>query len=211
MTRARTLEALLHNYQDFDIGELQRNFDLDKNIELVKRPVARYSYALMRAALNVFIQHNFADHLNALAFDRDTFCEDVRQYVPQVWPYYLDEAQETLPSARITQLFDLEFLDWGPTGTNRFGAWHRLTFPEFQVDVLFQVTNAKARLGAFEGLCFLDDDRSRQYQYRLPEDHEADTCQHLGSLHLQTITDEILQALGISPESAISAIKWQMR
>ncbi|MEJ8568497.1 hypothetical protein [Elongatibacter sediminis] len=209
MTRERTLDALLTNYQDFDIGELQRNFELDKHEERVKRPVARYSYALMRAALNVFVQHNFADHLNTLAFDRDTFCENVQRYVPQVWAYYLQEAQESLPSARISQLFDLEFLDWGQGGANRFGAWHRLTFPEFQVDVLLQVSNGKARLGAFEGLCFLDNDRNRQFS--LPEGHEHEACQHLGSVHLQTITDEILQALGITPESAIAAIKWQMR
>jgi hypothetical protein len=208
MTLARTLEALLDSYQDFDIGELQRNFDQDKTIELVKRPVARYSYALMRASLNVFVQHHFADHLNSLAFDRDSFCEEVRRYVPQVWPYYLEEAQARLPTARITQLFELEFQDWRPQGKNRFGAWHRLTFPEFRVDVLLQISNAKVRLGAFEGLCFLDNDQNKSY--RLPDVHE-ETCQHLGSLHLQTITDEILEALGISPESAISAIKWQMR
>ena len=208
MTIARTLDALMDNYQEFDIGELQRNFEQDKNFELVKRPVARYSYALMRAALNVFVQHNFADHLNALAFDRDSFHDDVMRYVPQVWAHYLEDAQAALPTARLEPWCDLEFQDWKPSGRNRFGAWHQLLFPEFRLDVLLQISNPKGRLGAFAGLCFLDNDQNQGY--RLPDDH-ADACQHLGSLHLQVITDEILQALGISPESAISAIKWQMR
>ena len=93
-------------------------------------------------------------------------------------------------------------------GKNQFGAWHRLTFPDFQVDVLIEVSNHKARLGAFEGLCLLDNDRNKSYT--VPSD-QAESCQHLGSLHLQSIIDEILAALGITPESAISAIKWQMR
>ncbi len=208
MNRPRALEALLVNYQDFNIGELQLDFDQDKTIELVKRPVQRYSYALMRAALNVFIQHNFADHLNSLAFDRDSFAENVKQYVPQVWPYYLEEAQYTLPSATITQLHPLEFVNWTLAGQYQFGAWHRLNFVEFEVDVLLQITNSKGRLGGFHGLCFLDNDQNSVYQ--LPND-KSGACQNLGSLHLQHVTDEILEALGISPESAISAIKWQMR
>jgi len=106
------------------------------------------------------------------------------------------------------QLHDLEFLDWGPEGGNRFGAWHNLIFPDFQTDILIEVSNCKARLGAFQGVCFLDNERNRTYT--MPQ-NQADTCQHLGSLHLQTVTDEILAALGITPESAISAIKWQMR
>lgn len=209
MSTGKTFEALLHSYQDFDSGASQRLFDIDKNIELVKRPVARYSYALMRASLNVFVQHNFADHLNALAFDRDSFCDDVRRYVPEVWPYYLEEAQESLSSARLSPLFELEFLDWGRGRKNQFGAWHRLDFVEFSVDVLLQVSNARARIGAFEGVCYLDNDQNTQY--RLPANHSAETCQHLGSVHLQMIIDEVLESLGISPESAISAIKWQMR
>ena len=162
----------------------------------------------MRAALNVFVQHNFADHLNALAFDRDSFCADVRRYVPQVWPYYLEEAQDTLPSAKMIQLHELEFLDWSPSGENQFGAWHRMIFPDFQTDIQIQVSNRKARLGAFEAWCFLESDQNRAFSR--PPDH-SEVCQHLGSVHLQSITDEILDALGISPESAISAIKWQMR
>ncbi len=204
----QALEELMENYRDFNIGDMQRNFYQDKTVELVKRPVARYSYALMRAALNVFVQHHFADNLNTLAFDRDGFCSDVQKYVPQVWPYYLEEAQATLPNTRIVQICDLEFIDWGQAGKNQFGAWHRLTFPDFQVDVLIQVSNHKARLGAFEGLCLLDNDRNKSYT--VPSD-QAESCQHLGSLHLQSIIDEILEALGITPESAISAIKWQMR
>jgi hypothetical protein len=208
MTIGKTLDALLDSYQEFNIGELQRNFYQDKTVQLIKRPVARYSYALVRASLNVFVQHNFADHLNSLAFDRDSFFEDVRRYVPEVWPYYLEEAQATLPSARITQLHELEFKNWGVGGMRCFGAWHRLTFTEFPIDVLLQLSNEKGRLGAFEGLCLLDNDQSGDYH--LPDDHDQ-TCQHLGSLHLQAIIDEILEALRISPESAISVIKYMMR
>jgi hypothetical protein len=208
MAIASTLDALLDNYQEFDVGDLQRSFYQDKTIQLIKRPVARYSYALVRASLNVFVQRNLADHLNSLAFDRDSFFEEVKGYAPQVWPYYLEEAQAALPSARITQLHELDFKNWGPDGKRCFGAWHRLTFPEFPVDVLLQLSNQKGRLGAFEGLCFLDNDQNTDY--RLPGDHEQ-SCQHLGSLHLQVITDEILESLGISPESAISAIKYMMR
>lgn len=208
MGMARALEALMDSYQDFNIGNLQRNFEQDKTVELVKKPVARYSYALVRAALNVFVQHNFADPLNSLAFDRDSFSADVQRYVPQVWQYYLDEAQDSLQTARIRQLQKLEFKDWVPAGKNIFGAWHRLDFVDFQLNVLLQVSNPKGRLGAFEGLCFLDNDQNTTYQHPAGQD---ETCQHLGSLHLQTVTDEILDALGITPESAISAIKWQMR
>jgi hypothetical protein len=208
MTIASTLDALLDNYQEFDIGQLQRSFYRDKTLQLIKRPVARYSYAMVRASLNVFVQRKFADHLNSLAFDRDGFFAHVRRYVPQVWPYYLEEAQATLPFARITQLHELEFRNWEPGSKRCFGAWHRLTFPEFPVDILLQISNQKGRLGAFEGLCFLDNDQNGDYC--LPDDHEH-TCQHLGSLHLQAIIDEILEALGISPESAISAIKYLLR
>ena len=208
MGMARGLEALMDSYQDFNIGDLQRNFEQDKTVELVKRPVARYSYALMRAALNVFVQNNFADPLNSLVFDRDSFSADVQRYVPQVWQYYLDEAQESLQTARILPLHALEFRDWVPAGKNIFGAWHHLNFVDFQLNVLFQVANPKGRLGAFEGLCFLDNDQITTYQRPAGQD---DTCHHLGSLHLQTVTDEILDALGISPESALSVIKWQMR
>ena len=208
MGMARALEALMDSYQDFDIGDLQRNFEQDKTGELVKRPVARYSYALVRAALNVFVQHNFADPLNSLAFDRDSFSADVQRYVPQVWQYYIEEAQGALASAKIQQLQALAFKNWAPEGKNLVGAWHRLDFMEFQLDVLFQVSNRKGRLGAFEGLCFLDNDQNTDFKHPAGQ---GEACQHLGSLHLQTVTDEILDALGISPESAISAIKWQMR
>ncbi|MDT8322295.1 MAG: hypothetical protein RQ826_17400 [Xanthomonadales bacterium] len=208
MTIARTLDALLDSYHEFDMGELQRNYYQDKTSEFIKRPVARYSYAMVRATLNVFVQHNFANHLNSLAFDRENFYDNVRHYVPNVWSFYLEEAQATLPSAKLSQLCDLEFGNWGPAGSSCFGAWHRLTFPEFRVNVLLQIANDKGRLGAFEGFCFLDNDQ--QGQYRLPDGHE-DTCQHLGSLHLQMIIDEILEALGIAPESVISAIKYLMR
>jgi hypothetical protein len=88
------------------------------------------------------------------------------------------------------------------------GAWHRLIFPDFQTDILLQISNRKARMGGFQGLCFLDNDENRSYAS--PSDR-SENCQHLGSLHLQTVIDEFLAALGISPESAISAIKWQMR
>jgi hypothetical protein len=208
MAQGRALDALLESYQEFDLGQLQRNFNEDKTATLVKQPVPRYSYALMRAALNVFVQHNFAAHLNSLAFDKDSFQENVQYYVPQVWPHYLEDAQNTLGRAKIQQLFPLEFKDWGPGGKNRFGAWHRLDFFEFKVDVLFQVSNPKARLGAFEGLCFLGSDLKLNYQ--TAEDSHS-TCNHLGSSHLQNMTDEILDSFGISPESAIAAIKWQMR
>jgi len=208
MTRSSALDALMDSYQEFDIGQLQRNFELDKSVELVNRPVARYSYALMRAALNVFVQHNFADHLNSLAFDRDSFCTDVQNYVPQVWPYYLEEAQATLGTSRIMQPHELQFLDWGPQGDKLVGAWHRLDFLDFQLNVLFQVSNRKGRLGAFEGLAFLDNDQNSLFG--MPSGR-SDTCRHLGSVHLQNVSDEILDALGISPESAISMIKWQMR
>ncbi|HLF30673.1 MAG TPA: hypothetical protein VI566_06550 [Xanthomonadales bacterium] len=208
MGMPRALEALMDSYQEFDIGELQRNFEEDKTVQLLKRPVARYSYALVRAALNVFVQHNFADPLNSLAFDRDTFGVDVQRYVPQVWSYYIEEAQGCLATSRIKQLCELEFKDWRPEGKNQFGAWHRLDFADFQLDVLFQVSNRKGRLGAFEGVCFLDNDQNTTYLHPAGQDQ---ACHHLGPLHLQTVIDEILDALGISPESAISAIKWQMR
>ncbi len=208
MGMARGLEALMDSYQDFNIGDLQRNFDQDKTVELVKKPVARYSYALMRAALNVFVHHNFAEHLNTLAFDCTSFAVDVQRYVPQVWPYYLEEAQDSLQSVKILQLHELEFKDWLPKGQNAFGAWHRFDFADFQLDVLFQLSNFKARLGGFTGLCFLDNDQNIKYERQAMQ---ADSCHNLGSLHLQSVTDEILDALGISPESAISAIKWQMR
>lgn len=208
MARTTALDALMDSYQDFDIGALQRNFDNDKTDQLVKRPVERYSYALVRAALNVFAQHNFADHLNTLAFDKDGFYDDVKKYVPEIWQYYLEEAQDNLGTTTIKQLSDLEFKDWGPGKRTRFGAWHRMNFHEFQVDVLIQVSNPKGRLGAFEGICFLENDQNRDYE--MPHS-QSETCHHLGSMHLQTVTDEILDSLGISPESAISAIKWQMR
>jgi hypothetical protein len=114
MRNNNALADLMDSYQEFDIGQLQQKFYEDKTVELVKRPVARYSYALMRAGLNVFVQHHFADCLNSLAFDRDGFRDEVQKYVPQVWSYYLEEAQETLPSAKILQMRDLEFVDWGP-------------------------------------------------------------------------------------------------
>lgn len=208
MAHVRALDALLEGYQEFDLGQLQRNFYEDKTAERVKQPVPRYSYALMRASLNVFVQRNFADHLNSLAFDKDSFQENVQGYVPQVWPHYLEEAQDTLARAKVQQLFPLEFKDWEPGGKYRFGAWHRLDFFEFKVNVLFQVSNPKARLGAFEGLCFLDSDLKLNYQ--MAEDNGS-ICHHLGSSHLQTMTDEILESFGISPESAIAAIKWHMR
>jgi hypothetical protein len=204
MTRTRALEALITSYQDFDFGSLRKNFDNAKSDQLVKRPVERYSYALVRAALNVFAQHNFADHLNTLAFDRDNFHDTVRAYVPQVWPYYLEEAQDSLGTALIRQINPLEFRDWLPGGRTRFGAWHRLNFHEFQVDVLIQISNKNARLGAFEGLCYLENDQNRDYA--MP-DNQVESCHHLGSMHLQTVADEILDSLGIAPESAISAIK----
>ena len=208
MTRASALESLMSNYQEYDIGLLQKSYDKDKTGALIKRPVERYSYALMRASLNVFVQHGFADNLNSLAFDRDSFCSDVRNYLSQIWPCYLEEARESLPSAELAQTGELECKDWGPGGNNVIGAWHQLTFPEFEVNLLLQVSNKKGRLGAFEGLCFLENDHDASYE--LPQDH-AITCHHMGSLHLQMITDEILEALGISPESAMSAIKWQVR
>lgn len=208
MSRTTALQALMESYQDFDIGTLQRSFDNDKIEHLVKRPVERYSYALVRAALNVFVQHNFADHLNTLAFDKDSFYDAVKVYVPQIWDYYLEEAQDNLGTAKIKQLNTLEFKDWGPGRRTRFGAWHRMNFHEFKIDVLIQISNPRGRLGAFEGLCFLENDQNKDYQ--MP-DNQLDTCHHLGSLHLQTVTDEILESLRISPESAISAIKWQMR
>lgn len=208
MGMARALEAVMDSYQDFDIGNLQRNFDQDKTDELVKSPVARYSYALMRAALNVFVQTNFADPLNSLAFDRDSFSADVQQYVPQVWPLYLEAAQQTLHLAKIHPLHGLEFKNWGPEGTNQFGAWNRFDFLEFQLDVLFEVSNPRGRLGAFDGRCYLDNDQNTLFLRPRNADR---ACHHLGSLHLQSVTYEILAALGISQESAISAIKWQMR
>jgi hypothetical protein len=197
----------MDNYQNFDIGELQRNFELDRTLELIKRPVERYSYALMRAALNVFVQHYFANYLNSLVFDRVSFGSEVRNYVPQVWPHYLEDAQKTLTSAKISQLGALEFKDWGPEGANQFGAWHLLVFPEFKCNILLQISNSKSRLGAFEGLCFLENDQNALCE--LPTDRE-NTCHNLGPLHLQLIIDEMLEALGISPGSAMSAIKWQM-
>lgn len=208
MAQGKALEWLIDNYQEFDIGMLQQNFDKDKTVQLVKRPVPRYSYALMRASLNVFVQHNFADHLNTLAFDRETFRENVQNYVPHVWPMYLEEAQATLSRAKVTQLFPLEFFDWVPGGACRFGAWHRFDFFEFKVDLLLQVSNPKAMLGKFEGLCYLDNDLDLNYRFEKIDDN---SCHHLGSTHLQSMTDEILESLGISPESAIAAIKWQMR
>ena len=156
----------------------------------------------------MFAHHHFADPLNALAFDCDGFAHNVRNYVTQVWPYYLEEAQTSLRSASIHLLHDIEFCDWGPGGSYRFGGWHRMDFREFKTDVLIQVSNGKARLGAFEGLCFLHNDQNSNY--RTPA-VQNDFCYQLGSLHLQIITDEILESLGITPESAISAIKWQMR
>lgn len=208
MAQLKALDALIDNYQEFDIGVLQRDFDDDKTVQLVKRPVPRYSYALMRASLNVFVQHNFADHLNTLAFDRDNFKRNVQEYVPYVWPQYLEEAQSSLSRAKIKQLYPLEFFDWQPGGQYRFGAWHRIDFFEFEVDLLFQVSNPKAILGRFEGLCYLDNDLELSYTYVKCADT---SCHLLGSTHLQNMTDEILDSLGISPESAIAAIKWQMR
>jgi len=208
MTNATNMEALVHNYHDFDIGKQQQHFTRYKTELRVNSPVERYSYALMRAALNVFVNHNFAESLNCLAFDKDTFAEEVKEFVVHQWPFYLEDAQRTLPTATLMQLSHLEFKDWGPEGSNRIGAWHRMVFPEFEVDFLLQISNARARLGCFEGLCFLDEDSSRFYSP--PAGHQK-TCTHLGSLHLQLITDEFLEALGISPESAIAAIKWQMR
>jgi hypothetical protein len=128
--------------------------------------------------------------------------------VPQVWSYYLEEAQAALPTATIAPLHDLEFRDWVPGGKSRFGAWYRMDFKEFETDVLLQVSNDKGRLGAFEGLCFLHNDENQTYP---TGGKVADNSSQLGSLHLQIITDEILESLGITPESAISAIKWQMK
>ncbi len=208
MTRTRALEALITSYQDFDIGILRKNFDNAKSDHLVKRPVERYSYALVRASLNVFAQQNFADHLNTLAFDRDSFHDNVRAYVPQVWHYYLEEAQDSLGTALIRQLNPLEFRDWQPGGRTRFGAWHRMNFHEFQVDVLIQISNERARLGSFVGLCYLENDQNRDYP--MP-DNQLESCHHLGSMHLQTVAEEILDSLGIAPESAIAAIKQSSR
>jgi hypothetical protein len=208
MATNRELAALLDNYLEFNIGEMQRNFDLDKTIKLVKRPVQRYSYALMRASLNVFVHRHFADPLNSLAFDGEHFAEEVRAYVPQAWPYYLEEARQSLPTASMEPLEPLQFKDWEVGGGNRIGAWHRLDFREFELDVLLQVSNEKKRLGAFEGLSFLHRDQSQGETTRPGDDSGAS---QLGSLHMQIITDEILESLGISPESAISAIKWQMK
>lgn len=208
MNRVGTLDALMDSYQNFDIGELQRNFEQDKTVELINRPVERYSYALMRAALNVFVQHYFADNLNSLAFDRESFSSEVQNYVPKVWPYYLEDAQQTLGCAKLTQLCDLKFKNWGPGGSNRFGAWYNLELPEFEVALLMEVSNPRGRLGAFEGVCFLDNDQNTLYELPAVSEHGY---QHLGSLHLNLITDEILEALGISPQSAMAAIKWQMK
>jgi hypothetical protein len=208
MSRVTALDALMDNFQNFDIGKSQSNFLQDKSDQLIKSPVERYSYALVRAGLNVFVQHGFADNLNSLAFDRDNFGANVQMYVPHVWPHYLEVAQTTLPTAKISQLCDLEFKDWGHGGTYRFGAWHHLAFPEFQINVLLEVSNGKGRLGAFEGTCYCENDKNTLY--RLPA-NDAINCHNLGPLHLQLITDEMLEALGIAPESAISAIKWQMR
>ncbi|MGD2128597.1 MAG: hypothetical protein PVJ33_01060 [Lysobacterales bacterium] len=208
MAGKRELEALLSNYLDFNVGQQQRNFLQDKTIKLVKRPVQRYSYALTRAALNVFVQHHFADPLNSLAFDRDGFAENVQQYVPYAWPYYLESAQESLTLAIIEPLRELTFTGWFPGGGNRFGAWHRMDFREFQMDVLLQVSNEKGRLGAFQGHCYLHNDENLGAS-RPPD--SGTSCKELGSLHMQIITDEMLESLGISPESAISAIKWQMK
>ncbi len=208
MSRVRELDVLLDNYRNYNIGDQQSKFYQDMSDHLIKRPVERYSYALMRAGLNVFVERGFADPLNSLAFDRENFGANVQAYVPEVWPYYLEDAQASLPSAELTQLCDLEFKDWKPGGAYRFGAWHHLSFPEFEINVLLEVSNRKARLGAFEGQCYLENDD--QKNYRLP-DNDAISCQNMGSLHLQLITDEILESLNIAPESAISAIKWQMR
>jgi hypothetical protein len=208
MTQLKALDALIDNYQEFDIGVLQSKYDQDKTVQLVKRPVPRYSYALMRASLNVFVQHNFADHLNALAFDRDTFRQNVQEYVRCVWPQYLEEAQSKLSRAKIQQLNPLEFFNWEPGGACQFGAWHRFDFFEFKFDLLFQISNPSATLGKFEGLCYLENDLELKYAY---EKFPGTSCHQLGCTHLQNMTDEILDSLGISPESAIAAIKWQMR
>lgn len=208
MPNAKTISALLNNYQDFEFGRMRQKLDEAKWDMRVVRPVDRYSYALTRAALNVFAHHNFAELLNCLAFDIDGFEVAVKEYVPQVWPVYIEDAQETLATATIEPLSPLQFKDWEPEGANRIGAWHRLMFPEFQVDVLFEVSNEMRRLGHFMGLCYLDTDKHPLFG--LPEDHSG-TCKRLGSIHLQTIAGEMLDALGISPESAISAIKWQMQ
>lgn len=208
MSNARTITALMNNYKDFDIGGQRAKLDEAKSDMKVVRPVERYSYALTRAALNVFVHHNFAELLNCLAFDIDSFEDAVRDYVPQVWPAYIREAENTLATARIKQLTPLEFKDWEAEGGNRIGAWHRLTFPEVEVDVLWEVSNPPRRLGKFVGLCYLDTDRNQVFDE--PVEH-VKPYRRLGSLHLQMITDEMLDALGVSPETAISAIKWQMR
>lgn len=206
MARASALEAFMDSYRDFDVGNLQTNFYQDKSEQLVKRPVDRYSYALVRAALNVFVQHNFADRLNGLAFDRDGFYDDVKRYVPLVWPEYLEEAQANLSTATIQPLYGLEFRNWRSKENGCLGAWHRMNFHEFQLDVLIQISNRSGRLGAFEGHCFLENCQNKDFT--LPQD-ELDSCHHLGSAHLQIVADEILGSLGISTESVISAIKWQ--
>lgn len=207
MANTKTISALLQSYQDFDIGKLRQKLDQAKSDMRVVRPVERYSYALTRAALNVFLQHNFADMLNCLAFDIDDFEEAVAEYVPQVWPAYIADAQETLPTATIEPLSSLEFKDWHTGGAFRFGAWHRFTFPEFEVDVLWEISNELRRLGQFVGYCYLDTDKNQQFD--MPPEHTG-TCDRLLSVHLRTITHEILDALAISPEAAISTIKWQM-
>lgn len=208
MANTRTLSALLHNYQDFDIGRLRQKLDQAKSDMRIVRPVERYSYALMRAALNVFVHQHFAEVLNCFAFNVDGFEEVVTDYVPQVWPAYVQDAQQTLATATIEPLSPLEFKD-GRTasGAYRFGAWHRLTFPEFEVDVLWEISNQLRRMGHFEGYCYLDTDKNPLFAP--PPDH-AETCKRLLSVHLQTIADEILGALRISPEFAISAIKRQL-
>lgn len=208
MNRLKELDVLMDNYQNYNCGDQQSAFYQDMSDHLIKRPVERYTYALMRAGLNVFVQRGFADPLNALAFDRENFGANVRAYVPQVWTYYLEDAQDVLPSAELTQLRDLEFKDWVPGGAYRFGSWHHLSFPEFEINVLLEVSNPKGRLGAFEGQCYLETDRTASYC--LPANN-ASSSNNLGSLHLQLMTDEILESLNITPESAISAIKWQMR
>ena len=151
----------------------------------------------------------FADYLNSLAFDRDNFGANVQMYVPHVWPHYLEDAQTTLETAKISQLCDLEFKDWETGGTYRFGAWHHLAFPEFRsMSCWRELQTPKAGWGRSRGSVTWRMTRIR-FIACLPMMQLTAITWVL--CDLQLVTDEMLEALGISPESAISAIKWQMR
>lgn len=208
MTTARIIDALLHNYRDFDIGRLRCNFEQDKTDHRVLRPVERYSYALMRAALNVFVHQHFAEMLNCLAFDCENFTDEVKTFMPIIWPEYVAEANRTLPTTCLHQLSELEFEDARPSSAMRVGAWHRIVFQECNVDFLLMISNARLRSGAFEGSCFLENDRN--LPYAIPQFQDS-TSFDLGSAHLGLISEEILKALGISTESAIATIKLEMQ